>query len=206
VSEHCTVLHKSTDDHGKANQGAAAPAWLHLTPRQARERAADAARLSFQSQYARVSDFAGTGTSRFLFTTRPRYPRRTRIEEESLASANTVVLTGRASQPRAGSISSAKAGSDHWGSLIPWSSPPRRPSPATRARCTTFTTRPAVPRPQRRPGPFGDRPIRARVRLVLCKQNIDDLHGRDGSRRITHVHVHGRLLTARCVASTGVTR
>jgi NAD-dependent deacetylase len=58
---------------------------------------------------------------------------------------------------------------------------------------------PAAARPQRRPGPFGDRPVRARARLVLCKLNIDNLHRRDGSRQITHMHVQSKLLTARCL-------
>ncbi|MBB2963699.1 SIR2 family NAD-dependent protein deacylase [Methylobacterium sp. R2-1] len=35
-------------------------------------------------------------------------------------------------------------------------------------------------------------------RLFLCTQNIDDLHEREGSRHV--VHMHGELLRARCTA------
>ena len=39
-------------------------------------------------------------------------------------------------------------------------------------------------------------------RLVLCTQNIDDLHERAGSRSV--VHMHGELLKARCAACHAV--
>src|SRR5690349_5546936 len=39
-------------------------------------------------------------------------------------------------------------------------------------------------------------------RLVLCTQNIDDLHERAGSRSV--VHMHGELLKARCNACPAV--
>ena len=38
--------------------------------------------------------------------------------------------------------------------------------------------------------------------LFLCTQNIDDLHERAGSRRV--VHMHGKLLEARCLACAAV--
>jgi NAD-dependent deacetylase len=38
--------------------------------------------------------------------------------------------------------------------------------------------------------------------LVLCTQNIDDLHERAGSRRV--IHMHGELLKARCAACEAV--
>ena len=38
--------------------------------------------------------------------------------------------------------------------------------------------------------------------LFLCTQNIDDLHERAGSRRVTHMH--GELLRARCTACAAV--
>jgi NAD-dependent deacetylase len=40
-------------------------------------------------------------------------------------------------------------------------------------------------------------------RLFLCTQNIDDLHERAGSRRVTHMH--GELLKARCIGCEAVT-
>src|SRR3982751_816748 len=40
-------------------------------------------------------------------------------------------------------------------------------------------------------------------RLLLCTQNIDDLHERAGSRQVTHMH--GELLKARCVRCEAVT-
>lgn len=39
-------------------------------------------------------------------------------------------------------------------------------------------------------------------RLVLCTQNIDDLHERAGSREV--LHMHGELLKARCVRCKAV--
>jgi NAD-dependent deacetylase len=40
-------------------------------------------------------------------------------------------------------------------------------------------------------------------RLLLCTQNIDDLHERAGSPQVTHMH--GELLKARCIACVRVT-
>jgi NAD-dependent deacetylase len=39
--------------------------------------------------------------------------------------------------------------------------------------------------------------------LFLCTQNIDDLHERAGSQRVTHMH--GELLKARCIGCEAVT-
>ena len=41
-----------------------------------------------------------------------------------------------------------------------------------------------------------------RGQLVLCTQNIDDLHERAGSRRV--IHMHGELLKARCAACQAI--
>ncbi len=40
-------------------------------------------------------------------------------------------------------------------------------------------------------------------RLTLCTQNVDDLHERAGSRDV--LHMHGRLLSARCVSCSSST-
>ncbi len=44
--------------------------------------------------------------------------------------------------------------------------------------------------------------VEQRGDLFLCTQNIDDLHERAGSRRVTHMH--GELLKARCLRCQAV--